>query len=138
MQALLGTTAEVMIEGKTKDGLVGRTGTNRLVHLAGPDELLGSLLEVEITEAGTWSLQGRIIGGGMGGLWVNCSHTLWVDRNPDTWQLEVMSRDGAYCGNVVGQIVDPKQCLVRYFIVFQADQMRHFLLPGDSVQKNRR
>ena len=63
MQALLGTTAEVMIEGKTKDGLVGRTGTNRLVHLAGPDELLGSLLEVEITEAGTWSLQGRIIGG---------------------------------------------------------------------------
>lgn len=69
MQALLGTTAEVMIEGKTKDGLVGRTGTNRLVHLAGgPDELLGSLLEVEITEAGTWSLQGRIIGGGMGGL----------------------------------------------------------------------
>jgi len=46
-----------------------------------------------------------------------------------------MSRDGAYCGNVVGQIVDPKQCLVRYFIVFQADQMRHFLLPGDSVQK---
>lgn len=35
---------------------------------------------------------------------------------------------------MVGQIVDPKQCLVRYFIVFQAEQKRHFLLPGDLVQ----
>lgn len=61
MQGLVGNTTEVLIEGKTKDGLVGRTRTNRLVHLTGREELLGSLLEVEITEAGTWSLQGRII-----------------------------------------------------------------------------
>ncbi len=63
MRALLGTTTEVLIEGKTKDGLVGRTGTNRLVHLTGQEIPLGSLLEVEITEAGTWSLQGKIIEG---------------------------------------------------------------------------
>lgn len=68
-------------------------------------------------------------------MWVNNNRTLWLDRNPDTWQLEVMSCDGAYCGNVVGQIVEPKQCLVRYFIIFAADQTRHFLLPSDSVHK---
>lgn len=68
-------------------------------------------------------------------MWVNDERTLWIDRNPDTWQLQVVSCDGAYCGNVVGQIVDPKQCLVRYFIIFVPDQTRHFLLPSDSVRK---
>lgn len=61
MQRLVGTTQEVLIEGATQEGVIGRTRTNRQVHLSGSRELLGSLLEVEITEASTWSLQGRIL-----------------------------------------------------------------------------
>lgn len=60
MGTLVGTTTEVLVEGKSKDGLIGRTRTNRLVHVEGSEQLLGSLIQVEITEAGTWSLQGRI------------------------------------------------------------------------------
>lgn len=68
-------------------------------------------------------------------MWVNDNQTLCVDRNPDTWQLAVTSREGHYCGNVVGQIVEPQQCLVRYFIVFSPERTKHFLLPSDSVRK---
>ncbi|NLJ80115.1 MAG: tRNA (N6-isopentenyl adenosine(37)-C2)-methylthiotransferase MiaB [Firmicutes bacterium] len=60
MQKLLGTQQEILIEGRSREGLVGRTRTNRLVHLDGPLDLVGSLLKVEITEASTWSLRGRI------------------------------------------------------------------------------
>jgi tRNA-2-methylthio-N6-dimethylallyladenosine synthase len=61
MQRLIGTTQELLVEGHSKDGLIGRTRTNRQVHFAGTDELMGSLVNVEITDAGTWSLQGRIL-----------------------------------------------------------------------------
>lgn len=61
MQKLLGTTQEVLIEGKSQTGVIGRTRTNRQVHLNGEQHLIGSLLNVEITEASTWSLQGKIL-----------------------------------------------------------------------------
>ena len=61
MRRLIGTRQELLVEGRSKDGLIGRTRTNRQVHFAGPENLLGSLVSVEITEASTWSLQGRII-----------------------------------------------------------------------------
>ena len=61
MRRLVGTRQELLVEGRSKDGLVGRTRTNRQVHFAGPAALYGSLVTVEITEASTWSLQGRII-----------------------------------------------------------------------------
>ena len=61
MRRLIGTRQELLVEGRSKDGLIGRTRTNRQVHFAGPANLLGSLVSVEITEASTWSLQGRII-----------------------------------------------------------------------------
>lgn len=66
-------------------------------------------------------------------LWVDDGHTLWADRNRDTWQLPLISSDGAYCGNVVAQVVDPKECLVRYFVIFSHEQERHFLLPSEAV-----
>lgn len=68
-------------------------------------------------------------------MWVDDNQTLWADRNLDTWQLPVLSCDGLYCGNVVGQIVEPKQCLVRYFIIFSPQDSRQFLLPSDSISK---
>ena len=61
MRRLLGTNQELLVEGRSKDGLIGRTRTNRQVHFEGPDDLLGSLVSVEITEASTWSLRGRIL-----------------------------------------------------------------------------
>lgn len=61
MRRMIGTRQELLVEGRSKDGLIGRTRTNRQVHFAGGVELLGSLVDVEITHAGTWSLQGRIL-----------------------------------------------------------------------------
>lgn len=60
MKSLIGTRQELLIEGKTQNGLVGRTRTNRQVHLIGAENLIGSLVTVEITDANTWSLQGKI------------------------------------------------------------------------------
>ena len=61
MKRLIGTTQELLVEGRSKEGLIGRTRTNRQVHFAGAEDLMGSLVMVEITDAGTWSLQGRIL-----------------------------------------------------------------------------
>ena len=60
MQRLVGTKQELLIEGRSKGGLIGRTRTNRQVHVGGSEHLVGSLVWAEITEASTWSLQGRI------------------------------------------------------------------------------
>jgi hypothetical protein len=67
-------------------------------------------------------------------VWINESKTLWEDRNRDTWQLPLFSSDGIYCGNVVAQVVDPHQCMVRYFIVFSRQNQRQFLVPSDAVE----
>lgn len=60
MNQLVGTTQELLVEAVSKTGLVGRTRTNRLVHFAGSEDLIGSLVKVKIIEASTWSLQGRL------------------------------------------------------------------------------
>ncbi|MFH0810541.1 MAG: tRNA (N6-isopentenyl adenosine(37)-C2)-methylthiotransferase MiaB [Pseudomonadota bacterium] len=61
-RALMGTTQEVLVEGASKRGgtLTGRTRCNRIVHFAGPSDLVGQLLDVHITEAHTHSLKGRL------------------------------------------------------------------------------
>ncbi len=61
MKLLIGSTQELLVEGRSKEGLIGRTRTNRQVYFSGSADLVGSLVSVEITEAGTWSLQGRIL-----------------------------------------------------------------------------
>lgn len=66
-------------------------------------------------------------------MWVDEAKTLWLDRNRDTWQLPLLCIDGVYCGNIVAQIVDPRQCLVRYFVVFSHLQTRKFLIPSETV-----
>lgn len=60
---LVGTTVDVLITGtdaKNKSKLTGRAGDNRLVHFAGNDDLIGTIVPVRITEASMHSLQGEM------------------------------------------------------------------------------
>jgi tRNA-2-methylthio-N6-dimethylallyladenosine synthase len=60
-QALLGTHQEVLVESLgTRGGVVGRTRTNKVVTADGGAELIGRLVPVEITSAGSWVLRGRV------------------------------------------------------------------------------
>ncbi|MEQ1439448.1 tRNA (N6-isopentenyl adenosine(37)-C2)-methylthiotransferase MiaB [Fontimonas sp. SYSU GA230001] len=62
---LVGTTQRVLVERPARKGrgqLAGRTSTNRWVNFAAPDALLGQFVEVEITEALSNSLRGRLRG----------------------------------------------------------------------------
>ena len=56
-----GKNVEVLVEEEKEDGeLVGRTRTNKLVHLKGRNNLLGRLVNVKITKANRFSLEGEI------------------------------------------------------------------------------
>lgn len=65
---LVGGKVEVLVEGPSERDprmLAGRTRTNKMVHFpAAPgssaQELVGQLVEVRITGAGTWTLRGKI------------------------------------------------------------------------------
>jgi tRNA-2-methylthio-N6-dimethylallyladenosine synthase len=62
--ALLGTGQEVLVEGTSRnnpDVFSGRTRTNKIVNFKGSVEMIGSLVNVEVTKALTWSLEGKII-----------------------------------------------------------------------------
>ena len=57
----LGRSVEVMVEGRSESGLQGRTGSNHIVHFAGPDALQpGDLVIVTINHAGQHSLNGEL------------------------------------------------------------------------------
>ncbi|WP_246238058.1 tRNA (N6-isopentenyl adenosine(37)-C2)-methylthiotransferase MiaB [Alkalicoccus luteus] len=61
-KACEGEVLEVLVEGESRknpDVLSGRTRTNRLVNFKGPKEWIGRLVDVQITEAKTWSLNGE-------------------------------------------------------------------------------
>ncbi|MBI4319644.1 MAG: tRNA (N6-isopentenyl adenosine(37)-C2)-methylthiotransferase MiaB [Chloroflexi bacterium] len=60
--ALLGTTVEVLVEGKNKDKWQGRTCTNRLVFFKSAENWLGRLAVVKVETTGPWSLQGDCVG----------------------------------------------------------------------------
>ena len=62
-RAMVGTRQRVLVEGHArKDAaeLAARTGNNRVVNFAGPERLVGSYVEVEITAALPHSLRGRL------------------------------------------------------------------------------
>jgi tRNA-2-methylthio-N6-dimethylallyladenosine synthase len=59
--ASVGQRSLVLVEGRDRDGrLMGRTSQFRVVHLDGPEALLGRVIPVEILSAGPNSLQGRV------------------------------------------------------------------------------
>ena len=56
---------EVLVEGESARGgrqLCGRTDGNLVVNFEGPEELLGRLIPIRITSAGTYSLTGEPAG----------------------------------------------------------------------------
>ncbi len=57
-----GKTVEVLAEEEKDGKLVGRTRTNKLVHFEGRNNLLGELVEVKITKANRFSLEGQVVG----------------------------------------------------------------------------
>lgn len=66
-------------------------------------------------------------------MWLDQNKTLLLNRNSDTWQLPVENSLGDYLGNVVAQIVEPQEFLVRYFLVYNPIKNRKFLVPSDTV-----
>ena len=58
---MVGTTEEVLIEGRKDGRWHGRTRANRLVYLAGEGARTpGELVDAEITKATTWSVEGTV------------------------------------------------------------------------------
>ena len=62
-QKLIGKTVSVLVEGintNGRDGLYGYTDTFKLINFNGPKELTGKIINVKVTDAKTWSLDGEI------------------------------------------------------------------------------
>lgn len=63
-QKMVGKTYEVLVEGPSKsnpDRLTGRTRGNELVVFSGDPLLIGSLVQVKMLEARSWTLLGEIV-----------------------------------------------------------------------------
>ncbi|UFU01105.1 tRNA (N6-isopentenyl adenosine(37)-C2)-methylthiotransferase MiaB [Radiobacillus kanasensis] len=64
MKKYHGQTVKVLVEGESKknpDVLSGYTERNKLVNFRGPNSVIGQIVEVKITEAKTWSLDGELV-----------------------------------------------------------------------------
>ncbi|MFN4181994.1 MAG: tRNA (N6-isopentenyl adenosine(37)-C2)-methylthiotransferase MiaB, partial [bacterium] len=60
-QKWVGKRGEILIEGEEKGYLYGRLPDFRMVHIEGKRELIGSLVQVVIQSAGTWTLKGSLV-----------------------------------------------------------------------------
>ena len=67
-QEYVGRTVEVLLENRSqkRDGRIfysGRTCTNKIVSVENAEnkDLLGRFVQVQISEAKTWSLEGRLV-----------------------------------------------------------------------------
>lgn len=63
-RSYLNKVEEVLVEGPSKtdpDRLTGRTRGNKLINFDGTEDLIGKLMQVQIIEAKTFSLNGRIV-----------------------------------------------------------------------------
>lgn len=61
-RSLVGSRQELLVEDKKNEIHKGRTTTHRLVFFSSKEDLSGRLVDVEITEAKTWNLAGRLEG----------------------------------------------------------------------------
>lgn len=60
---LLNKTLPVLVEGINEKGkLFGYTDTNKLINFEGDEKLIGNIINVNVVEAKTWSLDGEIDG----------------------------------------------------------------------------
>jgi len=63
-QDMVGSTQKILVEGTSKwsdEELSGKTENNRVVNFAGPQRLIGQMVDVVITEALRNSLRGRVL-----------------------------------------------------------------------------
>lgn len=61
-QEYLGKVVKVLIEGPSEKGnLMGYTETMKLVNVDGNEETIGKIVDVEITDVKTWSLDGKVV-----------------------------------------------------------------------------
>jgi tRNA-2-methylthio-N6-dimethylallyladenosine synthase len=63
-QKMLGRIYEVLVEGPSKsnpDRLTGRTRGNELVVFSGDEELIGSIVKIQMRDARSWTLFGEIV-----------------------------------------------------------------------------
>ncbi|WP_130807078.1 tRNA (N6-isopentenyl adenosine(37)-C2)-methylthiotransferase MiaB [Senegalia massiliensis] len=63
-QNLIGKEVKVLVEEISKNDstkLSGRTDTNKLIHFEGNESLIGSVVNVKVNTAKTWTLEGEII-----------------------------------------------------------------------------
>jgi len=59
----IGTVQRLLVEGVSKRDageLMGRTECNRVVNFSGPPRLIGQMIDVQITEARTYTLRGEV------------------------------------------------------------------------------
>ncbi|TDL34980.1 tRNA (N6-isopentenyl adenosine(37)-C2)-methylthiotransferase MiaB [Jeotgalibacillus sp. S-D1] len=64
LKKLEGQVMEVLVEGESRKNpnvLSGYTRTSKLVNFVAPKESIGKLVQVKITDAKTWSLNGEVI-----------------------------------------------------------------------------
>jgi tRNA-2-methylthio-N6-dimethylallyladenosine synthase len=59
-QDLIGTRQQVLVEGTRKGKWYGRTRHNKLLFFESDDDLAGRLIDVDVTGASSWSLQGAV------------------------------------------------------------------------------
>lgn len=57
---LVGTRQSVLVEGTRQGKWYGRTRSNKLVFFPSDEELAGRIVDVEITQASPWALQGTL------------------------------------------------------------------------------
>ena len=60
-QKMLGKVVDVLVDGPSeKEGMLcGYTDTNKLINFVGDESLIGKIIKVEVTDAKTWSLDGK-------------------------------------------------------------------------------
>lgn len=64
--AMVGQTYDVLVDGPSKNDpsmLSGYTETNKLVHFAGDETMIGKIIKVKINESHTYSLIGEVVHG---------------------------------------------------------------------------
>ncbi len=63
-KAMLGSTQRVLVEGvsrKDENELMGRTDNNRVINFPGPKRLIGTFVEMKVTEAMHYTLRGEVV-----------------------------------------------------------------------------
>jgi len=65
-KAMVGSTQRVLVEGvsrKDENELMGRTDNNRVINFPGPKRLIGTFVEMKVTEAMHYTLRGEVVTG---------------------------------------------------------------------------